>query len=206
MHTAPPFPPAERLGIALMGLIHALAARAGWWIPKWVIALMEDQVRGLVEALSLLAAEVAAGRMAPLPDAAPATDATEAAEARCKAPASGGRGVPRAGRQRRPASRQTGPAAYPRQRHPDRPRRHRCRHSRQIASFTRRPRHLPAASPAMARACGPPFPPRRSGRLGTSIVLRYQNIHGPPSAPRPGGRAAGPRRRRRIEAAALTHA
>jgi len=58
VNSAPNFPPAERLGVALIGLIRAIAARAGWLMPRWVVAMMEDNVRGFVEALSLLAAEI----------------------------------------------------------------------------------------------------------------------------------------------------
>jgi hypothetical protein len=59
VNKALPFPLAERLGIALMGLIQAIAAQCDWWLPRWVISMMEDEVRRLVEAITPIAADVA---------------------------------------------------------------------------------------------------------------------------------------------------
>ena len=47
-----------------MGLIRAIAAQCGWWLPRWVIPYMEDEVQSLVEAITLVAAEVAARKAA----------------------------------------------------------------------------------------------------------------------------------------------
>jgi hypothetical protein len=82
VNNIPPFPPAERFGTALLALIHAIAARYGWLMPKWLIKRMEDEVRGLVEAFSLVAAQGA--RL--LAEAAEAAEAAKAAEAAEPAP------------------------------------------------------------------------------------------------------------------------
>ncbi len=66
MSNAPPFPPAERFGAAMMALIHAIAARYGWCIPKWLIARIENDIRGFVDALSQLAALAREGKLTPL--------------------------------------------------------------------------------------------------------------------------------------------
>jgi hypothetical protein len=59
MNNVPLFPPAERFGLAMIALVRAIAARAGWFVPRWLVAKVEDDIWGFVEALSLLVAVVA---------------------------------------------------------------------------------------------------------------------------------------------------
>ncbi len=59
MNNIPIFPPAERFGLSLIALIRAIAAQAGWFVPRWLVAKVEADIWGFVEALSLLVAVVA---------------------------------------------------------------------------------------------------------------------------------------------------
>ncbi len=145
MNNVPPFPPAERFGTAMLALIHALAARYGWLMPKWLIKRMEDEVRGLVEAFSLLAAEgakllaaaAAAETAAEIPSSATEPGPTAWPAIR-KSPRTGGHGgaarpaaprapetgtsrltpAPRRARHCRPAIRIAPPARHPHSRSP----------------------------------------------------------------------------------------
>jgi len=59
VNNIPIFPPAERFGLAMIALIRAIAAQAGWFVPRWLVAKVEAEIWGFVEALSLLVAVVA---------------------------------------------------------------------------------------------------------------------------------------------------
>ncbi len=175
MNNIPPFPPAERFGIAMLALIHSLAARAGWLMPKWLVRLMEDEVRGLVEAFSLLAAEgakllaAAAEQAAEIPPSA-----TEAGPA----PSQAGRNSARTGGHggtSRPA-----PSRPPKPAPAARPRDHAARGTAGPQSeppLARGTRTLSARRPAPAshRFRTGKFRPGTSPRLGTPLMLRYRN-------------------------------
>ncbi len=72
----------------MLALVQAIAARAGWWLPKWLIARVEGEIRGFVEAISLLVALSREGKLAPLPTAqqAPANPRRARGPARTRTP------------------------------------------------------------------------------------------------------------------------
>jgi hypothetical protein len=146
----------------MMALIHAIAARAGWLIPKWLVKLMEDEVRGLVEAFTLLAAEGAkllaaqaeqraeqaaeqAGQI-PAPVAEPAAQKAGGSPKRGKSARSGRQGGAASQSTRRPGKRhqRSRPRATPR-RHPPSARR---ASGRITLALKRPPRFSAYAKPA----------------------------------------------------------
>jgi len=64
VNNTPIFPPAERFGHAMIALIRAIAAQAGWCVPRWLVAKVEAEIWGFVEALSLLVAVVEEANLA----------------------------------------------------------------------------------------------------------------------------------------------
>jgi hypothetical protein len=67
MNNAPTLSPADRLDAIIMALIVAIAARAGVRLPNWLLAQIEDHLKGIGESFALLAAQVREGKYAPLP-------------------------------------------------------------------------------------------------------------------------------------------
>ncbi len=88
MSNVPLFPPAERFGAAMLALVQSIAARAGWWLPEWVIVWVEGEIRGFVEAISLLVALAREGKLPPLPtqQQAPAKPRRASGTARTRTP------------------------------------------------------------------------------------------------------------------------
>jgi hypothetical protein len=64
VNNTPLFPPAERFGLSLIALIRAIAGQAGWVVPRWLVAKVEAEIWGFVEALSLLVAVVKEANLA----------------------------------------------------------------------------------------------------------------------------------------------
>jgi len=64
VNNTPLSPPAERYGLSLIALIRAIAAQAGWVVPRWLVAKVEAEIWGFVEALSLLVAVVKQANLA----------------------------------------------------------------------------------------------------------------------------------------------
>ncbi len=63
----------------MIALIRAIAAQAGWFVPRWLVAKVEAEIWGFVEALSLLVAVVreanlAAAAAEPAPQPVKATE------------------------------------------------------------------------------------------------------------------------------------
>ncbi len=152
MNNIPIFPPAERFGLSLIALIRAIAAQAGWVVPRWLVAKVEAEIWGFVEALSLLVAVVKEANLAAAAEQAAETPSFPTSPSVPAAPA--GRPSARRGRQggtarRTPRHSQasgTGPAKA------RRPRRQRPA-IRRVAPRIRRPHPLRP----QVRASGPPI-------------------------------------------------
>jgi hypothetical protein len=81
VNNTPLFPPAERFGLAMIALIRAIAAQAGWFVPRWLVAKVEAEIWGFVEALSLLVAVVREANLAAAAAAAAAEPAPQPVKA-----------------------------------------------------------------------------------------------------------------------------
>ncbi len=55
----------------MIALVRAIAAQAGWVVPRWLVAKVEAEIWGFVEALSLLVAVVKEANLAAAAEPAP---------------------------------------------------------------------------------------------------------------------------------------
>ncbi len=153
MNNTPLFPPAERFGLAMIALVRAIAAQAGWFVPRWLVAKVEAEIWGFVEALSLLVAVVKEANLAAAAAAQQGAETPSVPPSPSVPVSPAGRPSARRGRQGGTARRTpprspesgTGPAKArrPRQRRP----------APRVVPRTRRPHPLRP----QVRASGPPI-------------------------------------------------